>query len=417
MKYKLFTLILFLCCISNIMRGQDSINPRRFSPVNYSDTKTWVALTATGAGLSLTGTIADATKSDWQPTYFAKEKTTVADFVQYTPAAFPWLMKMCGSPTRSGWGRMAVSHGASVAIMAASISIIKDNHPTLRPDASDMRSFPSGHSAWAYLGATLTARELAWRNPWYAIGAYSVASALAMQRIIDRRHMPCDVVAGAGIGILSAQAGYYIGDIISGERQLENKFSSPSAPNVNTPSISLINTFSIPLSNISLPGVKITPSPAFETSIKGCYPIADNWGIALSANTRSTPIFAETADMRTYVAPLNSVGASIAPYYYTAISNRISLEAEITGRYDHIFSLQSISRDIYCSHNSFGGKVNVSITFRISDEFCTGASIGYELQQYDFGVKESNTYGISDPTTENGILHSIAVGVSTQIKF
>ena len=51
--------------------------------------------------------------------------------------------------------------------------------------------------------------------------AYAVATGIAVERAVDRHHYPTDIVAGAGIGILSAQLGYWLGDIIFGDRNLD----------------------------------------------------------------------------------------------------------------------------------------------------------------------------------------------------
>ena len=89
-----------------------------------------------------------------------------ADYLQYAPMALPWIMKIAGQPTRSGWGRMVVSQAVATALMAGTVYGLKHGVDSPRPDGSDSRSFPSGHSAWAFMGATMVAEELGWRSPW-----------------------------------------------------------------------------------------------------------------------------------------------------------------------------------------------------------------------------------------------------------
>lgn len=417
---RLLVLLIGLISIADAfaIESPDTIlSSSRFSPYSHSSKNAWWGITIAGAGYTIPGVIASRSMHDWGAVRFSEEQKGVVDIAQYTPLAFPWVMKMCGSPTRSGWGRMAISHGASVAIMATTVSLLKDNYESMRPDGSDMRSFPSGHTAWAYLGATVTARELAWRSPWYAVGAYSVASAIGMQRVIDRRHMPCDVFAGAGIGILSAQAGYYIGDIISGNRQIEHRISEITEPNDFTPSFTLSNTFSIPLSDMQLGDVTLSLSPAIETSVEAVYPFNDNWGVGIAMSMRSAPIFVESCGKRTFVAPLNSVGVTLVPSYRVAINDVFAFNAEVGARYSAHLHVKSVERSVSSSSGSMSGMANVGFDMRLTDDMSVGATIGYEISHYEFGVKPSSIYGITSTQSKSFNIGAINVGISMSAAF
>ncbi len=47
-------------------------------------------------------------------------------------------------------------------------------------------------------------------SPWYGITGYVVAAGTGAFRIYNNRHWLTDVVAGAGIGILSTKAAYWL---------------------------------------------------------------------------------------------------------------------------------------------------------------------------------------------------------------
>ena len=68
--------------------------------------------------------------------------------------------------------------------------------------------FPSSHATQAFLAATIVNIELRGQSHWYGIGAYSVASSVAVLRMLNNKHWESDVVAGAGFGILSAHLAY-----------------------------------------------------------------------------------------------------------------------------------------------------------------------------------------------------------------
>jgi len=71
-----------------------------------------------------------------------------------------------------------------------------------RPDHSNDKSFPSGHSASMFATATVLQRYYGWKAgaPAYALGGY-----VALARMAWNRHHATDVVMGAGFGIASAR--------------------------------------------------------------------------------------------------------------------------------------------------------------------------------------------------------------------
>jgi membrane-associated phospholipid phosphatase len=73
----------------------------------------------------------------------------------------------------------------------------------LRPDASNHQSFPSGHSAVTFAGATVLERHLGWRK---SLLAYTVASYVAASRLHDNRHYLSDVIFGAAVGSVAGRS-------------------------------------------------------------------------------------------------------------------------------------------------------------------------------------------------------------------
>ena len=94
------------------------------------------------------------------------------------------------------------------AIMLASTFAVKYMSREERPNHADNLSFPSGHTAQAFLAASIVHTEFRDKSQWYGIGAYTIATSVAALRMINDRHWQSDVVAGAGFGILSAHLAY-----------------------------------------------------------------------------------------------------------------------------------------------------------------------------------------------------------------
>ncbi len=76
-----------------------------------------------------------------------------------------------------------------------------------RPDSDAHNSFPSGHTATAFMGAEMVRKEY---GPWWGAGAYAVATTTALMRLYNDRHWTNDLLGGAAIGILSADIGFWL---------------------------------------------------------------------------------------------------------------------------------------------------------------------------------------------------------------
>ncbi len=153
---------------------------------------------------------------------------TYDDYLQYAPAGVLVLMKACGYESRSSWSRMLTSDAFSAAIMAAAVNGIKYTVKVPRPDGSRNNSFPSGHTATAFMTATMLHKEYGWRSPWISIGGYTAAAATGVSRIMNNRHWMTDVIAGASIGIGAVQLGYYLTDLIFKDKGLADSYSTPT---------------------------------------------------------------------------------------------------------------------------------------------------------------------------------------------
>jgi membrane-associated phospholipid phosphatase len=71
-----------------------------------------------------------------------------------------------------------------------------------RPDHSDNLSFPSGHAAVTFAGATVIERHLGWKK---AALAYGIASYVSASRLHDNVHNLSDVVFGAAVGVIGGR--------------------------------------------------------------------------------------------------------------------------------------------------------------------------------------------------------------------
>lgn len=129
------------------------------------------------------------------------------DYIQYLPVAAHIGLGKLGVKAKHSFGERIAAATTSYLVMTAIVNSVKYTVREKRPDSSARNSFPSGHTATAFTGAELVRIE--YGNA-YGAGAYAVACGVAFLRLYNDRHWLNDVIAGAGVGILSARIGYWL---------------------------------------------------------------------------------------------------------------------------------------------------------------------------------------------------------------
>lgn len=137
-------------------------------------------------------------------------KLTIDDFSQYAPAASIYALRALGIKGKNNLRDQTIILATSYLIMGATVESLKKITHVERPDGSSFNSFPSGHTATAFMGAELMYQEYKEVSPWYGISGYVVAAGTGAFRMYNNRHWLTDVLAGAGIGILSTKAAYWL---------------------------------------------------------------------------------------------------------------------------------------------------------------------------------------------------------------
>lgn len=133
----------------------------------------------------------------------------IDDYLQYAPALAVYALNAFGNKGKNDWKNRTLLLIKSELLMTAVVFPIKKLSRQLRPDSSNYRSFPSGHTAQAFVAATFFHKEFGHKSIWYSVGAYTVATAVGTLRILNNKHWISDVLVGAGIGILSTNLVYH----------------------------------------------------------------------------------------------------------------------------------------------------------------------------------------------------------------
>jgi membrane-associated phospholipid phosphatase len=187
---------------------------RRDSVYTASEQFTWKKLVVPVSLLGA-GTIASFTPwyhsqvnlpvRDWVLSQDRGKDLGIENYTQVAALAGYALAAVCGAGEHGFWEQALLGFTA-LGLTCASAESLKSLIDKTRPNGGN-RSFPSGHTAVAFMGAELVRLEY---GPWWGLSAYCLAGFTAFMRIWNNRHWTSDVVTGAGMGVLMANAAYWL---------------------------------------------------------------------------------------------------------------------------------------------------------------------------------------------------------------
>ncbi len=129
------------------------------------------------------------------------------NYIQFAPLAASYILFAAGVQGKNNFGNKTAIAVKSFLLDDFITYQLKKHVNEYRPNG-EKHSFPSGHTSKAFAFAHFMHREYGELSPWYSIGAYSAAATVGFLRLTKSAHWISDVVAGAGIGILSTELIY-----------------------------------------------------------------------------------------------------------------------------------------------------------------------------------------------------------------
>ncbi len=137
-------------------------------------------------------------------------KLTFDDYLQYSPVFVMWgLDALPGYEPYHKFKQQTTVLAMSAVTSLLLVQGIKNFVDRRRPDTGATNSFPSGHTATAFLCAEMLHKEFGHYSPWISIAGYTAAAVTGYMRVYNERHYIGDIVAGAGVGMLSARLAYW----------------------------------------------------------------------------------------------------------------------------------------------------------------------------------------------------------------
>jgi hypothetical protein len=136
------------------------------------------------------------------------------DILQFSPALMVYGLNIAGIKGRNNVFDQTMIYVMSNLILNGTVQSIKNISQEQRPDLSDYRSFPSGHTAEAFASAEFLREEYKDKSPWLGYLGYGMAVTTGCLRMYNQKHWVSDVIAGAGLGIISTRLSYILYPLI-----------------------------------------------------------------------------------------------------------------------------------------------------------------------------------------------------------
>ena len=189
----------------------DSLQNTKSIPFNYKSLIIPTTLIAYGVvGIESDGLKLFNAQIKEEITENIDDKFSIDDISQYVPFLSVYGLNAMGNKGRNNFKDRTIILGTAYLIMGTTVYGMKKLTHLQRPDGSGNTSFPSGHTATAFMGAEFLYQEYKDVSIWYGISGYVVAMGTGFFRMYNNRHWFTDVVTGAGIGILSTKIAYWI---------------------------------------------------------------------------------------------------------------------------------------------------------------------------------------------------------------
>lgn len=138
----------------------------------------------------------------------------IDNYLQFAPAEIALGLNALEVKGKHPFLGAAMIYGMSNLFLNAFTIPTKQISQELRPNGLGNSSFPSGHTAEAFASAEFLRMEYQNKSIWYGVLGYSMACMTGYLRMYNNKHWFSDVLAGAGVGILSTRLSEWIYDKI-----------------------------------------------------------------------------------------------------------------------------------------------------------------------------------------------------------
>src|ERR1019366_5980968 len=134
--------------------------------------------------------------------------TNAEDYFMSVPSASIYLLDACKITTKHTFKEHLILDAGSIIITGGIGYAMRLISRNIKVYTTQNTKFPSGHTANAFRGAEILYQELRYKNKLLSYSGYLVATSVGVLRIYNKDHLLTEVLAGAGLGILSSKFTY-----------------------------------------------------------------------------------------------------------------------------------------------------------------------------------------------------------------
>ncbi len=373
--------------------------------------------------------------------YLPDFEDTIDDVTQYVPIMAAFALDAVGVRSKHSQMRKLTTLATMTATSLLVIQGLKYSIAEPRPDGSSNNSFPSGHTATAFMGAHMFHKEYKDKSPFYSIAAYTLAAVTGVFRQLNNRHWISDVFAGAGLGIGVTEFSYFMNDRWWKENGINDVEILERTINESKPSFLGVKVGYASLVEKS-DGSGLSSQDGFRISTEGAYFLTKNFGIGGEIGFQSFPITIDASLQQEF----NALGYEILPeatgnrMYYGGVYYQIPfgknsigtklLAGAISGPTTKLYlkelnesSEEALERIVYAdfeSKTSFSWATGISFNRVLSKNLSIGVYADYNIGDLTYSVVELDqlTNGVPSYLPEQTLkikYDSYAIGANLNI--
>ena len=196
--------------ILNFAQQKDSLKVEN-RPLSFNLKKTIVPVALMTSGIIFDGNGRESLKNEVleeRNEHLFGFTNHLDDYAQFAPFLAVYGFEWAGMKPRTDWQNRTVILVKGQFLNLGLVYLLKTSLKRTRPDGTAF-SFPSGHTANAFAGATMLAIEYGENYKWVPYVSYAFASTIGVMRMANNKHYISDVLFGAGLGILSMKVAYW----------------------------------------------------------------------------------------------------------------------------------------------------------------------------------------------------------------
>lgn len=136
--------------------------------------------------------------------------TNADDYLMWSPSAALYVLEAFNVKTKHKFKEKLILEGGSLLVTAGAGFVLRKITGNMEVYNKQGTKFPSGHTANAFRAAEIFHQEIKDKNKLLSYAGYVAATSVGTLRILNKNHLLTEVLAGAGLGILSTKLTYWL---------------------------------------------------------------------------------------------------------------------------------------------------------------------------------------------------------------